>query len=236
MRNELVSERSALGNESHDTSFGIQIFLSYSDNNKDIAGKLKSALKEYGVDAFLAREDIPAAENWEDAIVRNLDLCDAFVPIITKGFNSSRWANQETGYAAGSKKLIIPLNYLGGRIQPEGFLRSRQCIRRKQDYEQNAFEIAETILNKPDLAEKLRDGLVRLFGESASLEEATGRTERLLKFEGYSKQQLTDICRHIKSNDLLCASDVVSKQLWDFLKANKDSIESDLYRKTLELL
>ncbi len=105
MRNELESERSTMGDGSHDTSSGILIFLSYSDNNKDIAGKVKIALKEYGVDAFLAREDIPAAENWEDAIVRHLDRCDAFVPIITKGFNSSRWANQETGYAAAPTTL-----------------------------------------------------------------------------------------------------------------------------------
>jgi hypothetical protein len=86
------------------------------------------------------------------------------------------------------------------------------------------------------LVEKLRDGLVRMFGKSINQEEAAGRMERLLKFEGYSKQQLTDLCRHIKDNDLLSDNDVVSKKLKDFLKANKDSIESDLYHETLERL
>lgn len=50
----------------------IRIFLSYSSEDKIIAGKIKEILEGYGFVVFLAHEDLEPMVAFQDEIVNNL--------------------------------------------------------------------------------------------------------------------------------------------------------------------
>jgi hypothetical protein len=50
----------------------IPVFLSHSIIDKKIAGKIKKKLSQYGVDVFLAHDDIEGGEEWKIALVSEI--------------------------------------------------------------------------------------------------------------------------------------------------------------------
>jgi len=97
----------------------IRVFLSYSHPNRKCAGRIKAELEDYCLDVFLAYEDIAQSRQWQKIILGYLKRCDVFLPLLTKEFQSSEWADQESGIAFAGDKLIIPLKV---SIDPYGFL------------------------------------------------------------------------------------------------------------------
>ena len=78
---------------------GFLIFLSHKAEVKKEVQALKDGLEEYGVEAFLAHSDIFPGTEWQEEILGALEEMDAFVPVLTKGFNDSPWTDQEVGFA-----------------------------------------------------------------------------------------------------------------------------------------
>jgi hypothetical protein len=100
------------------------VFLSYSSLDRSIAGMVKACLKQYGLDVFLAHEDITPSDVWVETIQENLNSCDVFIPIISQNFRESLWTDQEVGQAvqrfeAQGKPVIIPLKI---NMVPYGFI------------------------------------------------------------------------------------------------------------------
>ena len=50
----------------------IQVFLSYSNRDKILAGKIKTFLEDHELQAFLAHEDIEPTQEGEGVIIDNL--------------------------------------------------------------------------------------------------------------------------------------------------------------------
>ena len=71
----------------------LRLFLSYSHKDKRIAGAIKEAFNHYGMEAFLAHEDIQIGQDWRNTILNNLKQFDVFVAVISKNFTESDWTD-----------------------------------------------------------------------------------------------------------------------------------------------
>jgi hypothetical protein len=78
-----------------------------------------------GIEAFLAHDDIEVSEEWRERIVDELRRCDLFVPLLSKDFLTSNWAQQEVGFVTARPEVVImPLSI--DRTTPPGFIAKRQ--------------------------------------------------------------------------------------------------------------
>lgn len=109
----------------------IKVFISYSSEEKHIGGKLKQCLINFcGYDAFIAHDDIPGSEIFEKEILQAIKHTDFFIPLISKNFKESVYADQETGYSVGLNKKIIPIKLES--INPYGFINKFQALQYKK--------------------------------------------------------------------------------------------------------
>jgi hypothetical protein len=131
-----------------------RLFISHIAIDKDKATRLKSCLVPYGIDGFVAHEDIEPTEEWQSEIEKALQTMDAFLAIHTVGFAKSIWTQQEIGFAVGRGVKTISLR-MGE--DPTGFISKRQALRRG---DRKAEEIAEKIdrilARDPRTRDKLR--------------------------------------------------------------------------------
>jgi len=67
----------------------IPAFLSYSHQDRRLAGAIKIVLDYYGFDTFLAHEDLQPSVEWQQVIVRQLKGCAVFLPLLTESFAKS---------------------------------------------------------------------------------------------------------------------------------------------------
>ncbi len=131
-----------------------RLFISHIAINKDKATRLKSCLVRYGIDGFVAHDDIEPTLEWQSEIEKALRTMDAFLAIHTKGFAKSIWAQQEVGYAVGRGVKIISLQ-MGE--DPTGFISKHQALgRRDRRAEEVAAEIDGILAKDPRTRDKLK--------------------------------------------------------------------------------
>jgi hypothetical protein len=131
-----------------------RLFISHIAIHKDKATRLKSCLVRYGIDGFVAHEDIEPTLEWQSEIEKALRTMDAFLAIHTVGFAKSIWTQQEVGYAVGRGVKIISLQ-MGE--DPTGFISKHQALRRgDRKAEEVAAEIDGILAKEPRTREKLR--------------------------------------------------------------------------------
>lgn len=70
----------------------------------DYAVKLN--LNHYGLDVFLAHEDIEPTEEWQTRILSELKRASVFLPLLTDKFITSKWTAQECGIAVARGTFI----------------------------------------------------------------------------------------------------------------------------------
>ena len=100
-------------------------FISYSVEDKEWGGRIKSCLENIGVKSFLAHEDLQVSEEWRESIIEALGKVDIFITVLSKNFKSSDWCSQEIGYIASRPDVtIIPLSIDG--TTPYGFISKLQ--------------------------------------------------------------------------------------------------------------
>jgi hypothetical protein len=105
-----------------------RLFVSHLSKDKDKATRLRDCLKQYGICAFVAHEDIDPTLEWQDEIERALFSMDAMVAIHTPGFAASHRTQQEIGFALGRGIKIVSFR-LGE--DPKGFISKRQALSRQ---------------------------------------------------------------------------------------------------------
>jgi nucleoside 2-deoxyribosyltransferase len=87
-----------------------RLFMSHSSQQVDEVRELKRELQQYGIDGFVAHEDIEPTQEWLDVIEEALKTCDALVAYLSLNFETSPWTNQEVGYALGREILVISID------------------------------------------------------------------------------------------------------------------------------
>jgi len=177
----------------------MKVFLSYSNYDKALAAQVKAELVDrYGLEVFLAHEDIQPSSEWQQTILEELEASEVFLPVLTASFGESEWTDQETGVALGLHKLIVPLKV---SADPRGFVGRLQALRLDPNAVPTGCRtLAELIASRPDLAAAFRDGLIVTFGKSWSFDDAGDNARLLLDFGGYTRQQVEEIMRHTLNN------------------------------------
>src|SRR5437773_3220417 len=149
-----------------------KIFLSHSHHDKELAGTLKDELERFGCEVFVAHEDINPSQDWQEAILKSLRECDAFIPILTENFPGSDWTDQETGIAIALRKVIVPIKI---RDDPYGFIGKIQALKWDIDDEELSFKKLVKVLMEKTLLTV--EGLILRFSSSYSYADATLSSE-----------------------------------------------------------
>jgi hypothetical protein len=192
----------------------LKVFLSYHHNARKFAGRVKSCLTGLGMDVFLAHEDITPSAEWQKEILKKLRDCDVFIPLLTRSFRSSCWTDQETGIAFASNKFILPLK---AKSDPHGFIGRFQALKVDQDIEGTCRKVAQVLISRPILGDRVRDGVIDAFLRSGSFEEAARYVAALMKLKPLSDLQLNRILEGAATNDQIyggwVARDAVKKMV-----------------------
>jgi hypothetical protein len=125
----------------------LEIFLSYSNKDKFLAGKIAKILGEKDIDVFLAHEDIEVSQEWRIEILKHLNSDNFLVSLLTDNYETSTWANQEAGYMMGKGGKVISLIVGDTDVKKFGFLESLQGITiEDENFEVCADKIVEMLL------------------------------------------------------------------------------------------
>lgn len=155
-----------------------RLFISHTSATKDSAHRLKQALAEYNVAAFVAHDDIEPTKEWEAEIERALRTMDALAGIISSDFFESRWCDQEVGFAFGRSKLVVPICK---DAIPHGFLGKYQGFK-AQGLAPSAVaeKLIDILVGHSLTAQRMADALVERMATSRSW-DISKRTVALLE-------------------------------------------------------
>ena len=78
----------------------MNVFISHSASDKELAQKLATALKEAGLKVFVD-SGISVGENWRERVSEALAEADAMVMLITQNWLASRNMSYDLEYALG---------------------------------------------------------------------------------------------------------------------------------------
>jgi hypothetical protein len=163
-----------------------RLFLSYSTNDRQLAGKIKENLSKAGFDVFLAHEDITPTDEWLRRIETEFKRCNVFIAVLSQNFRKSEWTDQEAGYAlsrsGASKKKCLVLSFLVSPLAgaPHGFLKHFQALRVNHGQVEEACKRAADIIEeKLGLAEFKRSRLISQLALSGNFRTAKERLQEL---------------------------------------------------------
>jgi hypothetical protein len=179
----------------------VSAFISYSTKEKQYGAQVKRILVEYGIESFLAHEDLKVSEEWKERILEELLHCDIFIPLLSKAFRESDWAPQEIGVIAGRQDVaVIPLSIDG--TMPFGFILHLQGKRISPD------GVSEELLIPP-LAKKhphkIIPSMIRGIAEAGTFRRAEAAMKPLVPlFPALTDDEL----------DALVTASIGNNQVW----------------------
>jgi len=134
------------------------VFISHLTAKKVVAKNIAHELALYGIKAFVAHEDIQPSKEWAVEIMRALQTCHAMIALLSPGFISSNWCDQEVGVALGRQVPIVPLKY---ESDPHGFLSAIQAIAvAGRNIPAVMPQIVRTFLSSPTTEREMGDCIV----------------------------------------------------------------------------
>lgn len=161
----------------------MKVFVSHSHKDKEALHKLRKRMWGYGIDLFLAHEDINPGENDLERIKQEVSRCDVFLIIGNKYSKQSEYCNQEIGMAIAHKKAIISTVHVS--LSPWGFTQRQQAIRYGDILTDLPCELKKQIKKLPEYKEYWKPQL-------KSLEE--------LGIKGFSVDKWETHYIHLKSD------------------------------------
>ncbi len=229
----LINRKFNLEMESNESN-PIKVFVSYISNNKTLAGRIKEKLESFGIEVFVAHDTINVTEEWRERILDELDSCDFFISVLTNKYRSSKWTDQEAGYAIALKKKIISL--MVGEL-PHGFLEKFQATKiNARNATPACKEIIEQMNNLPDFKYRLQKNLIDKFNSSDSFTEAFEYSKILLSLAPFEYTLLEMIKNGFDENNQIYRSGGAVKNLKELIKNHKSQLDSIQYKELIHEL
>lgn len=132
-----------------------KVFISHSTTKKLLTSQIKSELNNYGIDCFVAHEDIEPTTQWMAEIKKALVSSNALVAIVCNEFSKSSYCDQEVGFALALDKLVIPIRL---EKDPYGFMGAFQGV---NAFQSTPAEIAASIVSILEKNYRTSDLLIR---------------------------------------------------------------------------
>lgn len=85
------------------------VFLSHTFADEEIAAKITAGLQRWGIDVWIAPDDISGGRRWGEAIVHGIRSCDGVVYLSSEQSHDSEQTEKEVGIADEFNKPIIPV-------------------------------------------------------------------------------------------------------------------------------
>ena len=135
----------------------VRAFISHTHKRRAIASELKECLGKLGISSFVAHMDITPTKKWLREMQAALFSMDLLVAILSKGFKSSDWTDQEVGVAVGRQ---VPTISIKRKVDPYGFLSEDQAIPGSNSPREWAETIFEFAANDTRLREMTVDAFI----------------------------------------------------------------------------
>jgi hypothetical protein len=211
----------------------IKGFLSYSHIDKIYAGKIKSFLEEYGIDVFLAHEDIKISKRWDEEVLKSLRGCDFVLLLLSKNFKESDFTDQETGIAIALDKLIIPTKV--DDTDPYGFIDKSQASKLSlNDIEKTQKEIIQLIGDKIEFKDRLIDSLIIGIVNSKSFKECNLKCRLLPPLNKLRKEQIISLVNYGLDSSQFYGSDEGIRILDEIEKKYSELFQKKIIEKIFE--
>lgn len=212
----------------------IKAFISYQTSDKEIAGKIKEILSDFGIDSFLAHEDITISEEWRDTIINNLKESSLFICLLSKKYLKSSFCLQESGIAYILNIPIIPLS-LDGTISP-GFIEKFQS--KKIEKTPFIYDLIPGMLNFKKTKSKGIEIIIELISDSGCFKNAESNFELIIDIlADLSKSQAEKLIDAILNNDqVFGAAKCRHEYLPLFLQTCSDKITLEKRRELKKII
>ena len=183
----------------------LNVFVSYSSQEKIFAGNLKSMLSNFcGYSVFLAHDDLIPSLNFNEGIIEAIKSCDLFLPIISTHFRQSEYCDQELGMAIVSNKKIIPIKF--DSTNPYGFLSGSHALRVRSTENDGAQQIVSEIgilclkYFRGEINSKAKSSIIFALGNSAHFKHSNIIIPILCECPEYDQVELNLITKAIGNN------------------------------------
>lgn len=215
----------------------IKVFISYSSKDKLVAAGIKKTLTDYGIENFLAHNDIEVSQEWRERILKELHESDVFIPILSKNFCESAWCSQEAGIACYKNILVIPLSL--DETIPYGFMNRYQGEKINPRYSRRIPSelFINPILKKfPEI--EILDLLISRLENCRNFRNCEAAMNSLEPyFDQLDKEQIDQVIDiSIRNNQIWNATRCFSYYLPKFIKMNKGRIDETKLNKLLKLI
>lgn len=184
-----------------------RLFISHLSTNKDAASNLKKWLLGYGIDCFVAHEDITPSKEWEEEIEKALFTMEALCAIVVPDFIKSQWCDQEVGIALGQRKQVFAINK--GAV-PYGFFGRYQALKSKNKRaSQMAHDVWVTISTNNNTKQTYLNKLVSLILTTTTTSDAERLIDVLKQCVDVDKHFIENIHDNYSSNSILNTSEII---------------------------
>ena len=214
-----------------------RIFVSHSSKDKLIATTIKYYLETFfGLEVFVAHEDIIPTSNWPDKIQEELGSCDIFLALITPSFKTSDFADQESGYVLSLGKFIIPVAI--GET-PYGFLDKIQALKftvknPKEEWEWITFSksIIKAIQFKNFYKELTVGAKIKALRSSYSFSNTRIILGLLREEDSFNKAQVNAIIRAFLANNQVSEESYSTPGFYKWIiRENSKKIQKELLKE-----
>lgn len=185
-----------------------RLFISHLSGNSSSARNLKKCLLNFGIDGFVAHEDISPMQEWEKEIESALFTLDALCAMVVPKFKQSEWCDQEIGIALGRRKTVLSIKK--GEI-PYGFLHKYQALPNKETAYDMAEDVKEAICVNENTRKVYLTRLINLVLNASSESQALSFIQILLDSKYLDKQYVTMLHDNISGNNTIMTDQVLSK-------------------------
>ncbi|MFW2480669.1 MAG: toll/interleukin-1 receptor domain-containing protein [Lentimonas sp.] len=190
-----------------------KLFLSHLAEHKVKVHQLKDALLHYGIDAFVAHDDIQPSREWQDEIELALRSMDSLAALVTPAFIESKWCDQEIGWAFGRGIPILPVR-LGS--DPYGFAGKYQAISGTLDMPLQLAElIFDTLIIKTETQHALCHALPNALLNARSFAISSKLGEVIAGHESYTDSEKDLFWKACQENDQVYGSWGVTDMIYD---------------------
>ncbi len=207
----------------------LKVFISYcSDDNQDFPPILKDYFEcSTGFNVFLASINLNTGDDFQEEILQNLATSDLFIPLFSKNFLTSIFANQEVGIAIEKGLKIMPISIDG--TKPGGFIDRLHAYPCSRLNEQEVVDIVSVLFSRlirdpqySQFQEKAINSLTFSFLKCNSWKK-TSVAFKLMKLAAqngikFNQIQLAIIKKGITTNDQVNTADLIMPSIREFLQ------------------
>jgi hypothetical protein len=198
-----------------------RLFMSHVSSNKRLVGDVKAELASYGIDAFVAHEDIEPAKEWVLEIENALASCDAMAAFLTTRFHTSQWCDQEIGYCIGRRVLIVPIR-LG--VDPYGFIGRYQGLTvYSKEADKIARQLYEVLVKHELTSQPMAEALTAQLENTDSFRSAKDTSALLLDVPSWTPELLRRLEDAIEHNDQVGESFGVPQRIRGLIRRHTSS-------------